>query len=145
VHFAVLLLNRIIKSKQLSLPGKIREIYISCNEHGTKPNTGGIFMRKPKRKNCYGKWMDNASKLKYAVTMETDYEIAFQSNIVKLRCRAGLTQEELADLLGVSRNAVAKWEAGNGIPSVRNLITLSRLLGVSIDAMLLGSVDEKED
>lgn len=52
------------------------------------------------------------------------------------RKEKNLTQEQLAETLGVSNKTVSKWECGNGIPDVDNLKTLSRLLNVSIDYML---------
>ena len=52
------------------------------------------------------------------------------------RKQAGLSQEQLSEKLGVSRSAIAKWEADNGIPDVDNLKALSKLLSVSIDYLL---------
>ena len=48
----------------------------------------------------------------------------------------GLSQEQLAGKLCVSRSAIAKWETDKGMPDVENLKTLSRLLGVSMDTLL---------
>ena len=52
------------------------------------------------------------------------------------RKNVGLTQNELAEKLCVSRQAITKWESGNGIPDVENLRTLSKVLNVSIDFLL---------
>jgi len=52
------------------------------------------------------------------------------------RKQAGLSQEQLSEKLGVSRSAVAKWEADGGIPDVDNLKVISGLLNVSIDYLL---------
>nr|WP_294529053.1 helix-turn-helix transcriptional regulator [uncultured Blautia sp.] len=52
------------------------------------------------------------------------------------RKQAGLSQEQLAEKLGISRSAVAKWETDKGIPDVDNLKALSGLLSVSIDYLL---------
>ncbi|MBO0456649.1 helix-turn-helix transcriptional regulator [Enterococcus hulanensis] len=52
------------------------------------------------------------------------------------RKNSGLTQEQLAVKLGVSRQAISKWESDNGLPDVENLRLLSKLLGVSIDYLL---------
>lgn len=52
------------------------------------------------------------------------------------RKQASLSQEQLAEKLGVSRSAVAKWETGNGIPDVDNLKVIAQLLNVSIDYLL---------
>lgn len=52
------------------------------------------------------------------------------------RKQAGLSQEQLAEKLGISRSAVAKWETDKGLPDVDNLKALSGLLSVSIDYLL---------
>ena len=52
------------------------------------------------------------------------------------RKQAGLSQEQLAEKMAVSRSAVAKWEANNGLPDVDNLKALAALLDVSIDYLL---------
>lgn len=52
------------------------------------------------------------------------------------RKQAGLSQEQLAEKLGISRSAVAKWETDAGMPDIDNLKILSRLLGVSIDYLV---------
>jgi transcriptional regulator with XRE-family HTH domain len=60
----------------------------------------------------------------------------FQEKISQIRKDKGLSQEELAEKLGISRQAIAKWEAGLSYPDVDNLITLSSLFQISIDSML---------
>ncbi len=52
------------------------------------------------------------------------------------RNEAGLSQEQLAEKMGISRSAVAKWEANNGMPDIDNLKVLSNLLGVTIDSLV---------
>lgn len=47
-----------------------------------------------------------------------------------------LTQEQVASSLGVSRQAVSKWESGAGEPSTANLLALAALYGVSVDELL---------
>lgn len=56
--------------------------------------------------------------------------------IKEARKGCGLSQEQLAEKMAVSRSAVAKWEANNGLPDVDNLKTLAQLLNVSIDYLL---------
>lgn len=56
------------------------------------------------------------------------------------RKKCGLSQEQLAEKLSVSRSAVAKWETDKGLPDVVNLKVLARLLSVSVDSLL----DEEE-
>ena len=53
-----------------------------------------------------------------------------------LRRRRGLTQEELAEQLYVSRTAVSKWESGRGYPSIDSLKAISGFFGVTIDSLL---------
>ena len=56
--------------------------------------------------------------------------------IREARKRCGLSQEQLAEKLCVSRSAIAKWETDKGLPDVGNLKILSRLLNVSVDHLL---------
>ena len=56
--------------------------------------------------------------------------------IKEARKEAGLSQEQLAEKMSVSRSAIAKWETDKGIPDVNNLKVMSQLLGVSIDYLL---------
>ena len=65
-----------------------------------------------------------------------------QNNLIRLRKEAGLSQEELADKLAVSRQAVSKWERGEALPDTDNLIRLARLYNVSIDE-IVGYAPEK--
>ena len=62
--------------------------------------------------------------------------------ILYCRKRAGLSQEALAERLGVSRQAVSKWETGEALPETGKLATLAAALGVSVDWLL--SEDESE-
>lgn len=55
-----------------------------------------------------------------------------------LRRQKGLTQEELAQALYVSRTAISKWESGRGYPSIDSLKAISRFFSVSIDELLSG-------
>ena len=65
---------------------------------------------------------------------ETD--MTFGEKLKSARKSAGLTQEQLAEKLLVSRQAITKWEADKGLPDIENLRRLSMLLGVSIDYLL---------
>lgn len=55
------------------------------------------------------------------------------SKIRRLRNDLGLTQQELADILGISQKAVAKWECGKGMPRADMLPVLAKTLGCTID------------
>lgn len=57
------------------------------------------------------------------------------------RKQQGLSQIDLADALGVSRQTVSKWETGAALPSAENLLALSKLYGVPVDALLNGTKD----
>ncbi len=61
----------------------------------------------------------------------------------QLRRQSGLSQEQLAAQLTVSRQAVSKWELGETIPDTENVVQLSRLFGVSCDYLLREEVDER--
>ena len=56
--------------------------------------------------------------------------------IVQLRKEQGLSQEELAERLGLSRQAVSRWESGTALPDAGNLLQLSRLFDVTADYLL---------
>ena len=56
--------------------------------------------------------------------------------IREARRKCGLSQEQLAEKMSVSRSAVAKWETDKGLPDVGNLKILARLLNVSVDHLL---------
>lgn len=56
-----------------------------------------------------------------------------------LRAQTNLKQEELAEALGVSRQAVSKWEMGTGVPSLENLKAISDFFGVTIDSLVKDS------
>ena len=64
--------------------------------------------------------------------------------IVEKRKQIGMTQNELADALYVSRQAVSKWEMGKSIPSLEVLLEMTELFDVTIDYLLDGS-DLKDD
>lgn len=65
----------------------------------------------------------------------------FQDKMQQIRKDKGLSQEELAERIGVSRQAVAKWEAGLTYPDVDNLIAISGLFQISIDSLLKSEED----
>ena len=56
----------------------------------------------------------------------------------ELRKRKGLTQDELAGILYVSRTAISKWESGRGVPNIESLKAISKFFSVSIDELLSG-------
>ena len=60
----------------------------------------------------------------------------FHEKLQELRKKHGLTQEELAKELFVSRTAISKWELGKGYPSIDSLKEISRFFSVTIDDLL---------
>lgn len=62
--------------------------------------------------------------------------MSFQEQLQTLRKAKGLSQEKLAEFLGISRQAVAKWEMGQSYPDIARLISLSDLFKVSIDKLV---------
>lgn len=60
----------------------------------------------------------------------------FHEKLQELRKQRGMTQEELATALYVSRTAVSKWESGRGYPSIDSLKAISGFFGVSLDQLL---------
>ncbi len=73
----------------------------------------------------------------------------FNEKLQELRKNKGLTQEELAENLFVSRTAVSKWESGRGYPSIDSLKEIANYFSVTIDELLSGekiiSIAEKEN
>lgn len=62
--------------------------------------------------------------------------MSFQEQLQTLRKSKGLSQEKLAEVLGISRQAVAKWEASKTYPDIARLIALSDFFNVSIDKLV---------
>lgn len=62
----------------------------------------------------------------------------FNKKLQELRKRKGLTQEELAETLFVSRTAVSKWESGRGYPNIDSLKAIAEFFGITIDELLSG-------
>ena len=70
--------------------------------------------------------------------------IEFGNRLQELRKQKGLSQEELAERLGVSRQAVSKWECGEASPDTDNLIELSKIYCISLDVLVgKGPLPEK--
>ena len=62
--------------------------------------------------------------------------MTFGEKLLKLRKQNGLSQEELASQLTVSRQAISRWEMGSSMPDVENVTQLSKLFGVSYEYLL---------
>ncbi|EDS72061.1 transcriptional regulator, AbrB family [Anaerofustis stercorihominis DSM 17244] len=69
-------------------------------------------------------------------------------NLKDLRKNNGLTQEQLSEKIGVSRQAIGKWEKGESIPDLYSILELSNVYSITIDTLvryLLDDVDDKSD
>ncbi len=62
--------------------------------------------------------------------------MAISEKLYMLRKKSGLSQEQLAEQLNVSRQAISKWELGNAIPESDKLIAISKYFSVSLDYLL---------
>ena len=70
--------------------------------------------------------------------------MTFGEKLQGLRARAGLSQDALAELLDVSRQAVSKWERNEAMPEAEKIVRISRQFGVSTDYLLLEELEEPE-
>ncbi len=70
-----------------------------------------------------------------------EYDTLHQ-RLAELRRRHGYSQEGLAERLGISRQAVSKWESAQTQPDIQNLVALSELYGVSLDHLIKGDTGE---
>lgn len=68
----------------------------------------------------------------------------FSEKLMTLRKQAGLSQEQLADRLGVTRQSVSKWESGTAFPELVKIISLSEMFGVSVDYLVKDYLEERE-
>lgn len=68
--------------------------------------------------------------------------MTFGEKLQKLRRAQGMSQEQLAIQLGLSRQAVSKWELNEATPDTENVVQISRIFAVSTDYLLLDEVDE---
>lgn len=70
--------------------------------------------------------------------------MSFTDNLQYLRKKQNLTQEQFAEQLEVSRQAVSKWESGQSYPELEKLLQICELFGCSMDTLLKGDVTEAE-
>ncbi len=68
--------------------------------------------------------------------------MGFSENLQILRKKQNMSQEQLAEKLEVSRQAVSKWESGSGYPETEKLITICEIFDCSIDEILKGKFSE---
>lgn len=73
-----------------------------------------------------------------------DQAMILADKLMNLRKKNGWSQEELADLIGVSRQAVSKWEGAQSVPDLEKILRLSQLFGVTTDYLLKDELEEAE-
>ena len=70
--------------------------------------------------------------------------MSFSENLKLVRKQKNITQEELAQLLGISRQAISKWESENGYPETEKLLLLSKTLNISLDYLMNDVLEMQE-
>ena len=70
--------------------------------------------------------------------MEREHIMEFNEKLQELRKQKGITQEELAQELYVSRTAISKWESGRGYPNIDSLKAIAKFFSITIDELLSG-------
>lgn len=80
----------------------------------------------------------------FAIQEESEcHNMQFCEKLMRLRRKAGLSQEQLADELGVTRQSVSKWESGAAMPELGKLIALSERFAVSVDYLVKDHLEEE--
>ncbi len=69
----------------------------------------------------------------------------FGDKLKQYRLKEGLSQEQLAEKIGVSRQAITKWETKRGLPDVENMIILAELFNLTLDELVLEEVKKQEE
>lgn len=69
--------------------------------------------------------------------------MTLEEQIKYYRKQAGLSQEKMAEKIGVSRQAITKWENGTGTPDIANLMAIANLFQISVDELLSNEKSEK--
>lgn len=68
----------------------------------------------------------------------------FSEKLKEIRKNEGLSQEQLAEKIGVSRQAITKWETGKGLPDVENIVILAEIFKITLDELLRDSAVRQE-
>lgn len=67
----------------------------------------------------------------------------FSEKLKEIRKKEGISQEQLAEKIGVSRQAITKWETGKGLPDVENMVIIAEIFKTTIDELLMDSVTKE--
>lgn len=71
--------------------------------------------------------------------------MTFADKLKTLRKQAGISQEKLAEQIGVSRQAITKWETGGGIPDIDNMMMISQLFHISVNELFGKTINAQTD
>ena len=83
------------------------------------------------------------AKRRDAVMRKEKHTMILADKIISLRKKAGWSQEELAEQLGVTRQSVSKWEGAQSVPDMDKVVQMSRLFGVTTDFLLKDEIEEQ--
>ena len=73
----------------------------------------------------------------YSLRNKGETKMDFGDKLKQYRLKEGLSQEQLAEKIGVSRQAITKWETKRGLPDVENMIILAELFNLTLDELVL--------
>ena len=68
----------------------------------------------------------------------------FSEKLKEIRKKEGISQEQLAEKIGVTRQAITKWETGKGLPDVENMVIIAEIFKTTLDELLRGSAAKQE-
>ena len=88
----------------------------------------------------YGHLRRKALQWRYRKEIVSMNKNNLSKNLYELRRRNGLSQEEMAEKLFVSRQAISKWERGEAYPDTENLIVISNIFGITLDELVHGDL-----
>ncbi len=78
-------------------------------------------------------------------TKERRIAMDLGNKICELRKLSGITQEQLAEKLNISRQTLSKWEKGNSLPDIESIINISKLFQISLQELLLEKEEQQMD
>jgi transcriptional regulator with XRE-family HTH domain len=67
--------------------------------------------------------------------------VNFSEQIKKIRTNNKITQQQMADKLGISRQAISNWENDRNLPDIEMLITIAQVFNITLDELILGGID----
>ena len=85
--------------------------------------------------------MDNNPRISVGWARKEDAEMELGKRLKEYRARAGMTQDELAEKLFVSRQTISSWENDKSYPDIHSLLMLGDVFGVSLDTLVKGDIE----